>query len=113
MNLYYNLKKVLGYRNYGGLRECEGYYRKLEKSKMDLSFLRTCIDQRVKPRFLQFKTFNAIFQNTSCYRQCQEKILKWEYRQKQSQIHRIDRILNQNFQFLKHKYRRSFFKPTF
>ena len=51
---------------------------KLQKAKLDLTFLEDCKKNKVIPKFLNFKLANRDLQNSNAYLQCQRKLLNEE-----------------------------------
>ena len=45
---------------------------------LDLNFLQTCQDNKIIPKFFQFKVANRKFHSSSAYNTCQKKLLKKE-----------------------------------
>ena len=45
---------------------------------LDLNFLQTCQDNKITPKFFQFKVANRKFHSSSAYNTCQKKLLKKE-----------------------------------
>ncbi|CAB4023178.1 Hypothetical predicted protein, partial [Paramuricea clavata] len=59
---------------------------KLQKAKLDLTFLEDCKKNSVIPKFLNFKLANRYLQNSNAYLQCQRKLLNQEISIKHSRI---------------------------
>ena len=60
------------------VRQFEKLGYKYHKLLLDLSFLENRIKNNVIPKFVQFRLANRDLQESSTYRQCQQKLLKQE-----------------------------------
>ena len=77
------------YKENGSLNAFRKYQRlefKLQKAKLDLTFLEDCKKNKVIPKFLNFKLANRDLQNSNAYLQCQRKLLNEEISIKHSRI---------------------------
>ncbi len=77
------------YKENGSLDAFRKYQRlefKLQKAKLDLTFLEDCKKNSVIPKFLNFKLANRNLQNSNAYLQCQRKLLNEEISIKHSRI---------------------------
>ena len=63
-------------------RRNEALYFKCSKTKMDLKFLRKCLDHKVFPTFLNFKTSNNGLRSSRAYTRCKRILLEEEIRSK-------------------------------
>lgn len=72
---------------------------------LDLNFLQTCQDNKIIPKFFQFKVANRKFHSSSPYNTCQKKIVKKGINVKNSKVKQflsqLENIKKQNnFDFL-------------
>ena len=93
-------------RRYGNntlalFRQYERTKFKLEKAKLDISFLQECDNSKVYPKFLQFKVSASRLRCSSAYKQCQSRLLRAELRSKFLRV----RKMSQYFDDLKQQLR--------
>ena len=68
------------------VRKFEKLDFKIRKIELDLSFLQTCDEKKVIPKFLQFRTANKTLKSSDSYKQCQELLLNEEIKKKQDEL---------------------------
>ena len=68
---------------------------------MDINFLEACTRYKVLPTFLKFKVPNATLRNSEAYKQCQEKLLLEEIKNKHSELKSSQKKLELIFNNLK------------
>ena len=92
-NIFTRTRKKYGESQFLILRRAEQLTKKIQKSKCDLEFLRTCLIYNLTPRFVQIRSLNRPFiseqQKSNFKRQC----LQQEYNIHYKSIHRLERNL--------------------
>ena len=86
------------------LRRYENHSRRLEKAKLDLSFLIKCKVYNVFPRFLKFKLYRKSLYSTPCYKSIQSKLLNNEINFKKRSIQKLSTVNNQIYDNIKSTY---------
>ena len=66
------------------IRKLEKTDLKVRKCRLDVEFLQICYDNKLMPKFLNFKVTNAGLRDSKTYRECQLKLLKQELANKKS-----------------------------
>ena len=67
------------------IRKLEKLDFKIRKCKLDIDYLETCIENNLRPKFLNFKVANPSLKGSKAYRECQLKLLKQELSNKKSE----------------------------
>ena len=67
------------------IRKLEKLDFKTRKCKLDVEYLQICIDNNLRPKFLNFKVANPSLRGSKAYRECQLKLLRQELSNKKSQ----------------------------
>ena len=67
------------------IRKLEKLDFKTRKCQLDIEYLQICIDNNLRPKFLNFKVANASLRGSKAYRECQLKLLRQELSNKKSQ----------------------------
>ena len=67
------------------IRKLEKLDFKIRKCKLDMEYLQICIDNKLRPKFLNFKVANHSLRSSKAYLECQVKLLKQELSNKKSQ----------------------------
>lgn len=80
----YGKAAVRSYRKFGKLDF------KRRKTELDISFLETCKENDIIPKFCVFKTANRNLQNSETYKQCQQKLLLEEIKIKMKRKKSLD-----------------------
>ena len=60
------------------IRKYEKLHYKVEKSKLDITFLEVCLEHDVMPTFVQFRTANKTLKKSESYSSCQRILLTQE-----------------------------------
>ena len=68
------------------VRKFEKLDFKIRKLELDISFLETCSEKKVIPKFLHFKTANKTLASSDSYKQCQELLLSEEIKKKNDEL---------------------------
>ena len=66
-------------------RKLEKLDFKIRKCELDIEYLKTCIENNLRPKFLNFKVANPSLKGSKAYRECQLKLLKQELANKKSE----------------------------
>ena len=66
------------------IRKLESLDFKIRKCKLDIEYLQTCINNNLRPKFLNFKVSNPSLKGSKAYSECQLKLLHQELSNKKS-----------------------------
>ena len=81
-NIYHRIQSVLGGFWYYQVNDFEKYSKLLVKAQLDLDFLRKCLLNNLKPKFLKFTTSIPNFNRSKSYKISQRKALIYEINSK-------------------------------
>ena len=76
------------------VRQFEKLDYKYRKFLLDFSFLENCIKNNAMPKLVQFHQANRDLQESSAYRQCQQKLLKQEIINKKRSVGLVKKDLS-------------------
>ena len=83
------------------VRKFEKIDYKLQKCKLDIVFLETCVENKIIPKFLNFRVSNLHLKTSHAYFSCQMKLLREEISVKKSKV----KTFEKDFIVLKRKLR--------
>ena len=81
------------------VRKFEKIDYKLRKCKLDVVFLETCLENKIIPKFLNFRVSNLHLKTSRAYYSCQMKLLREEISVKKSKV----KTFEKDFVVLKRK----------
>ena len=73
------------------VRKFEKIDYKLRKCKLDVVFLETCLENKIIPKFLNFRVSNLHLKTSRAYYSCQMKLLREEISVKKSKVKTFER----------------------
>ena len=103
-NIYHRIRQQLSSLDYQQLHDYEKYYKIKLKADLDIKFLETCWNNKLKPKFLRFKTCITNFTNSKIYHITQRKALLFEIRSKSSKIRKFKRVLPINKLYIRNQF---------
>ena len=83
------------------IRKFEKIGYKLRKCMLDIIFLETCLENKIIPKFLNFRVSNLHLKTSRAYHSCQMKLLREEISVKKSKV----KTFKKDFIVLKRKSR--------